>query len=110
MEKNFIEKTPGQRLSEIYEEIEDRILSKPEGVRSDLTLAGFMAAAHIMLDALMDKMWELQEKENIPFEQRLKMAEHFGEQLHKLILEATGIDTKKYFTEILAQLENEGTR
>lgn len=107
MEKVNHDKTPGQRLSEIYEEIEDRILSKPHGVRTDLTLPGFMAAAHIMLDALMDKMYELQEKENMPFEQRLKMAEHFGDRLHKLILEATGIDTKKYFREILAQLEHD---
>jgi hypothetical protein len=48
----------------------------------------------------MDKMWELQEDDNMPFDDRYKMAEVCGNELHKFIHTYTGKDIKKIVNEL----------
>jgi hypothetical protein len=57
--------------------------------------------ACIVFNALiMDKMWELQEDDNMPFDDRYKMAEVCGNELHKFIHTYTGKDIKKILKDL----------
>jgi len=55
----------------------------------------FRASIKIFMAGLMDKLWELQEKEGTPIKERGEMALHAGTEIRKIILEMTGIDTHK---------------
>lgn len=50
-----------------------------------------------MLSALLDKMWEYQEKINMPQEEREEMATEVGLEFRKLIMKYTNIDTHKIY-------------
>jgi len=89
----------GKKLSPIFVEIEDLILEFE--VNTDhppqYTDEAFMAITKIFMSGIMDKMWALQQAENIDFESRVSMAEQVGTQLHQLIKTYTGIDTREYY-------------
>lgn len=53
----------------------------------------FMNAIIIFQSALMDKLYDNQNFDNMPMEERLKMAESCGKELRKLIHTYTGLDT-----------------
>jgi len=57
--------------------------------------------ACIVFNALLiGKMWELQESDNMPFDERCKMAETCGTKLHKFIHTYTGKDIKKILKDL----------
>jgi hypothetical protein len=57
--------------------------------------------ACIVFNALLiGKMWELQEADSMPFDERFKMAESCGNELHKFIHTYTGKDIKKIVNEL----------
>lgn len=88
-------KTIGQRLSPIISEIEDTLLEYEVsfGYKPEFTEAGFRGAIKIFAAVLMDKMYSLQEVENIPFDDRTSMATKLGEDIRKLVKVYTDIDT-----------------
>lgn len=55
----------------------------------------FMNALIIFQTALMDKLWDNQEFDEMPTEDRLNMAVSCGTELRKLIFTYTGLDTHK---------------
>ena len=55
----------------------------------------FMNAIIIFQSALMDKLYDNQDFDNMPMEERIKMAESCGKELRKLIHTYTGLDTHK---------------
>jgi cyclopropane fatty-acyl-phospholipid synthase-like methyltransferase len=55
----------------------------------------FMNTLIIFQSALMDKLYDNQEFDNMPFEERIKMAESCGKELRKLIHTYTNLDTHK---------------
>ena len=55
----------------------------------------FMNTIIIFQTALMDKMYDNQDYDNMNLEDRLKMAQKCGEELRKLIHTYTGLDTHK---------------
>jgi hypothetical protein len=55
----------------------------------------FMNCVLIFQNALMDKMWDNQEYDDMNEEVRLKMANSCGMELRKLIHTYTGLDTHK---------------
>ena len=55
----------------------------------------FMNTLIIFQTALMDKIYDIQENENMSVENRLKMAKNCGLELRKLIHTFTGLDTHK---------------
>lgn len=55
----------------------------------------FMNCLIIFQNALMDKMYDNQDYDDMDFEDRLKMAESCGNQLSKLIHTYTNLDTHK---------------
>ena len=59
----------------------------------------FRASTVIFMTTLMDRMWKLQEKENLPIEDRKNMAEKAGEQLRKLVKTFTDIDTFNFYND-----------
>lgn len=60
---------------------------------------GLRSAPMIMITAIMDNMWQLQENEDIPIETRAAMAEKCGNDLRNLIKTYTDIDTHKLYKE-----------
>ena len=89
----------GKKLSPVLEEIEMTILEHEVGIGNppQYTEAGFRAATKIFMSAFMDKMWELQESENIPINSRQAMALKAGFGVRDLIFTYTGIDTYELY-------------
>ena len=89
----------GKKLSPVLQEIESKLWEfeclSPD--KPDYTPEGFRAATKIFMSVLMDKMWDLQEKEDISFEDRIKMAEAAGNRLNEFIKSFTDIDTFKIY-------------
>ena len=56
----------------------------------------FMNATIIFQTALMDKLWDNQEFDEMDIIDRMKMAESCGRELRKFIHTYTGLDTHKF--------------
>ena len=63
------------------------------GDRPEYTIEGFRAGIKIFMSILMDKMWELQENEEMSQEDRENMAIKLGNDIRKLIKTYTDINT-----------------
>ena len=50
-------------------------------------------ATLIFFSILTDKMWDLQQSDDMPFEMRKDMAQKCGEEIRQLIKTYTGLDT-----------------
>jgi len=68
-----------------------------EGVPPGYTMDGFRAIVKIFMSAMMDKMYELQVKEDLDLEDKKAMAESCGDELRKLVHTYTGIDTLEMY-------------
>lgn len=85
----------GQELSDMLCEIESLLLEleskigEPPGV----TLEGFRAGVKIASSVIFDKMWEMQEREEMSLDNRIEMVDKFGDEFKNLIFIYTGIDT-----------------
>ena len=90
----------GKKISPVLQELEmalwefeaNPLTSKPE-----YTTQGFRAALKIAMSVIMDKMWELQEKEEMSIEDRGNMATACGKRFMALVKEFTDIDTHKLY-------------
>jgi hypothetical protein len=85
----------GKKISPILNEIEDTLweFEATQGLKTEYTIEGFRGGCKIFMSVLMDKIWELQEKEGIPMEERIKMVEKVGNEVRQLIKTYTDIDT-----------------
>ena len=90
--------TFGEHVSELVEEVGALMLKwvVDEQGQPKYTDRGFAFAIHIFTCALMDRMWDLQEKEGIPMKQREEMAEQVGKEIRQLVRAYTGIDLHKF--------------
>jgi len=89
----------GKVLSPILCEIEQTLWdfefhnpSNPE-----YTIEGFKACVKIFSSAILGKMWELQELENMSINDRVNMAQKVGEEIRKLVKIYTNIDTVELY-------------
>lgn len=87
----------GEKLSPILEEIENTIwefeaIEENNSCKPNYSTEGFRASIKIFMSALLDKMYDLQNEEDIKIEDRLNMAKKAGEDLRKLIKTYTDID------------------
>lgn len=57
------------------------------------------SATNIFISVLMDRVWELQEKEEMDLDTRNKMAVSCGEEVKKLVKVYTDIDMEAYVGE-----------
>lgn len=89
----------GTKLNPILEEIETTIweFESNYGMKPQYSIEGFRAGIKIFMSVLMDKIWELQEDENIDLEDRIKMVEKVGEDIRKLVKTYTNIDTYELY-------------
>ena len=89
----------GKKLSPILEEIESKLLEFDaiESVKPEYTIEGFRAAVYIFMSVMMDKVWELQEYDEISLEMRIKMIEKLGNEMRSLVKTYTNIDTHKLY-------------
>ena len=88
--------TLGEKLSPILSEIEDTLLENYE-TKPGFNDEGFRSSIFIFQSALLDKMWELQEKEDIQIETRADMATKCGEAIRSLVKTFTDIDTHNLY-------------
>lgn len=85
----------GKEISPILEEIETILWDFEEngGLKPCYSHEAFRASIKILMSALLDKMWELQEKEGIDKKDRELMAISAGKDIRDLIKTYTNIDT-----------------
>lgn len=85
----------GKELSPILQELEDALWfhEANNGDKPCYSNEGFRASCKIFISAVMDKMWDLQEKEGLDIEIRQEMAANCGKEIKKLIQVYTDIDT-----------------
>lgn len=89
----------GKMVSPVLEEIEAALwtydsfsVDPPE-----YTMGGFRASIRIFSSALMERLWVLQEKEEMDLEDRLAMAERCGQDIRNLVKVYADIDTKTIY-------------
>jgi hypothetical protein len=89
----------GKQLSEILCEIEETIINSDasESGNPAYTNTGFRAATYIFMHVLMDKMWELQELEDMDPEFREQMSQKCGSDLRNFIKTYTNLDTFDFY-------------
>lgn len=89
----------GEKISPILVEIEDALweFEADIGFKPGYTDDGFRAGIKIFMSVLMDRIWELQDDENIDMETRKAMATKAGEDVRNLVKTYTGIDTHKLY-------------
>jgi len=89
----------GQRLSPVLHEIEEALwdFEAVLAEKPNYTEDGFKAGIKIFMSVMLDKMWELQEKEKLDLIDRENMAQKLGESLRSLVKTYTDIDTHELY-------------
>jgi len=82
-------------INDILDDLEHLLWEREaeERGRIGFTKEGFRGATKVFMTALMDKMWEMQDDEEMDMEDRINMAQKAGEEVRKLIKTYTGIDS-----------------
>jgi len=81
-------------MSNELEILANQILNS-DGLKPNLSKRDFFNSLLIFQNALMDKLFDLQDYDNLELLQREKMATKCGEDLRKFIHTYTGLDTHK---------------
>ena len=92
--------TLGEKINPILEELHGALWefeANCPGVQVGFNELSLIYSSKIFASTLIEEMWKMQEKEGMAFEERVKMAEHAGDQIYKLCLHMTNIDTKKAY-------------
>lgn len=91
-----LEVAVGENIGKILSRVEDALLMH-EVYRPDVPIEYsndcLRSAIKVMFSVFMSKMWDLQERENIPMDIRADMAWQAGTQFRQLVKTYTGIDT-----------------
>ena len=85
----------GKKISPILSEIESALIEYELNINRppEYTDEGFRASVKIFLSVMLDKMWKLQEDEEIDINTRADMAEKLGTEIRNIIRVYTNIDT-----------------
>lgn len=95
----YSKKMIGKKLSGVLHEIELALLEFEANVARppEYTDEGFRAAVKIFMSAILDKMWKLQEDEDIDIDARTDMATKLGNELRNIVRVYTNIDTHNLY-------------
>lgn len=95
----MVETPIGEDISPILKEIEDALweFEANVGIQPLYTEDGFKAGIKIFLSVILDKMWDLQEKESMPMKDRALMVEKAGSSIRQLVKTFTDIDTHDFY-------------
>jgi hypothetical protein len=88
--------TYAEKLTPILVEIETLLLENYEN-KPNFNKEAFRACLFIFQSAIMDSMYTLQEKENMPLKQREEMTNSCGNDIKDLVKNYCDIDTFKIF-------------
>lgn len=85
----------GPAASELISEVGDMLWSIDAEYKEpyNFTDEALGSALKIFTTVLFDKAWTYQEKEGVPFEDRILFAEQVGSELRKLVKKHTGLET-----------------
>jgi hypothetical protein len=88
------EKTFGEKLAPILEDLQRAINSFDVIVKDKPCYpnSAVYSSAAIFISVIMDKMYDLMEREDMPITDKLKMAEQCGKDIHRIIKVYTDID------------------
>jgi hypothetical protein len=86
----------GQKLSPVLTEIADTVIENL-GKKPNYEPTALKDVTHIFMDVVMDKMFDLQENENISLEDSSAMAVQCGEELREFIKKWCNVDTFDYY-------------
>jgi hypothetical protein len=91
----------GERLSPILVEIEETLWESEahSNTKPDFPIKAFRAGVKIFMSVLMDKMWDLQESDNISMDDRINMSEKGGNDVRELVKTYTDIDCHELYNE-----------
>jgi hypothetical protein len=78
----------------ILEHIATGLLEVAE-IKPNYSDRALLNATLIFQSVFMDKVFDCMQKDEIPFEDQLKMAQSAGEEIRKLIHTYTGLDTRE---------------
>jgi len=87
---------PYRNITPILVDIETMLLRKVSE-KPNFDKASFRASIYIFQTALMDKLFDLQDKEEMTLQDRENMATQCGKDLRSLVKKYTDIDTYKLF-------------
>jgi hypothetical protein len=89
----------GKKLSPVLEEIEFTLLEYEAniGIKPEFTDEGFRAGIKIFSSVVLDRIWNLQESEELSMDDRIKMAESFGNKIREIVKTYTNIDTRQLY-------------
>jgi hypothetical protein len=89
----------GKKLSPVLEEIELTLLEYEAniGIQPEFTDEGFRAGIKIFSSVVLDCIWNLQESEELSMDDRIKMAESFGNKIREIVKTYTNIDTRQLY-------------
>ena len=97
----------GKIMSPILLDVELAITdyTKQVGNKPNYDKHALRSATNIFISVLMDRVWELQEKEEMDLDIRNKMAMKCGEEVKKLVKVYTDIDMESYVSEDVKDAE-----
>lgn len=89
----------GEKLSPVLVEIEETLFEHEVmiGEKPNYTDDGIRAGIKIFMSVMMDKMFDLQDNEDIPMEQRIEMVEKLGKDIRSMVKTYTDIDTHELY-------------
>jgi len=91
--------TIGQKIQPILKEIEDTLweFEAFNGSKPCYPEEAIASASKIFISVLMDKMWELQEKEKMDLEDRSNMAEKLGGDIKSMLKTYLNVDSFEFY-------------
>jgi len=94
--------TIGSKLTPILVNVENTLLEFEayKGIKPNFDKAALRAATKIFSSVIMDKIWELQESENMDMIDRENMAFSCGNDIRKLIKTYLGIESRDFYNDV----------
>lgn len=88
-----------QKITPVLLELETAMLENHSRYMNnpDYPQEAMRAATFIFMEVLMDHMWKLMRSEQLSMKERETLAEEAGNEIHKLVLKYTEINTHKLF-------------
>lgn len=90
----------GKKLTPILNELEACIIEH-KGIKPNYDSSALRSASQIFIDVVMDNMFDLQEAENIPLEERSAMALKCGGEIRKLLKTYCNVDSYDFYKETI---------
>ena len=93
----------GKQLSPILLELEATIIDFDchVNIKPCYSEDALRAAGKILISVFMDKMWEMQEVDNMKQEHRMEMAQKYGEDLRQMFKTYCNVDSHDFYKEMI---------